>query len=83
MLQSVFTDVAPCLPVSPQCSLNAGVHEVLMLQLFTTDVGKVDQDVFNIAGCRKCVSKCCRCCFKMLRMLFLNVAYFFFMLHAT
>jgi hypothetical protein len=54
-----------------------------MLQLFTTDVGKVDQDVFNIAGCRKCVSKCCRCCFKMLRMLFLNVAYFFFMLHAT
>jgi hypothetical protein len=83
MLQSVFTDVAPCLPMLPQCSLNVGVHEVLMLQLFATDVGKVDQDVFNIAGCRRCVSKCCRCSFKMLQTLFLNVAYFFFMLHAT
>jgi hypothetical protein len=70
MLQSVFTDVAPCLPMLPQCSLNVGVHEVLILQLFTTDVGKVDQDVSilrdvadvfqNVADV---VSKCCGCCF--------------------
>jgi hypothetical protein len=70
MLQSVFTDVAPCLPMLPQCSLNVGVHEVLMLRLFATDVGKVDQDVSilrnvvdvfqNVADV---VSKCCGCCF--------------------
>jgi hypothetical protein len=53
------------------------------LQEFCADVGKVDQDVSilqdvadvfqNVADV---VSKCCGC-------LFLNVAYFFFMLHAT
>jgi hypothetical protein len=53
-----------------------------MLQLFTTDVGKVDQDVSILRDVADVfqtvadvVSKCCGCS--------LNVAYFFFMIHAT
>jgi hypothetical protein len=41
MLQSLSTDVASCLPMLPHCSLNVGVHEVLMLQLFSTDVTNI------------------------------------------
>jgi hypothetical protein len=75
MLQSVFTDVAPCLPMLPQCSLNVGVHEVLMLQFVHYGCWKVDPDVSILRDVADV--------FQNVAMLFLNVAYFFFMLHAT
>jgi hypothetical protein len=36
---------------------------------------------FHIAGCGRCVSKCCGCCFKMLRMFVFECCVFF--LHVT